>query len=353
MSFHSTENRCKPLKFRQFSGKLGGTAPITSPISLRQATPEKREPKTTQEIPRSADRQKLDELLLNLDKWEKGDTLVGDQDARGMLADLIRKAMPWDDQRFPPLEVWRSLLGEGSNYRFIDIEGMRSKLSGTKFSIRFERTKETRGLLEALMQHRYAGNKSWNFPHGEMHKRTVAAWVRKHGERIIAQLQPQNGLETRAPVACAVQFLATYALVERRAKLPQELPELVKVLLADSQDEVPTALSKDWMQLVEDMRIKRPDIKHFLLKDIDAPQGRRAREINFINPMQIIQEVATYINDPTILPPGDEYQKDFWHTRYEVFGRVGKYSELAAALDCERSAIGDLIDGIESLLYSA
>jgi hypothetical protein len=342
-----------PLGFRQFSRKISEAAPDIKTATPRQAIVEKREQKITQEIPRQAEREKLNELLHNLDKWWDGDVLVGDQRAREMLAELIRKALPWDDHSFPPLEMWKTLLGEGSNYKFINIEGMRSKLVGTKFSIRFERTKETRDLLEALAQYQYAGNRSWNFPHGELHKRTVATWVRRHSKEIISQLQPPNGLDTRAPVACAVQFLATYALVGRRAKLPQELPELVKTLLADGQGELPTALSREWKQLVEDMRIKRHEIKHFLLKELNVPQSRMAREINFINPLPIIQEAAAYTNDPKISPPGDEYLKDFWQTRYEVFEKVGKYSDLAVALDQERSAISDLVERIALSLHTA
>lgn len=338
----------EPLGFREFSA-----AAAIKPVSPRQATVEKREQKTTQETPQQAEREKLNELLHNLDKWMAGDVLVGDPEARGMLADLIRKAMPWDDHSFPPLEVWKTLLGEGSNYKFINIEGMRSKLVGTKFSIRFERTKETRDLLEALAQYQYAGARSWNFPHGELHKRTVAAWVRKHSEEIIGQLQPPNGIDTRAPVAGAVQFLATYALIGRRAKLPQELPELVKTLLADGQDELPAALSKEWKSLVEDLRIRRPEIRRFLLRELDIPQGRKAREINFINPLPIIQEAAAYTSDPKISPPGDEYHQDFWQTRYDVFEKAGRYSDLAAALDLERLAISDLVERIASSLHTA
>ncbi|MBS1807639.1 MAG: hypothetical protein JST84_05550 [Acidobacteria bacterium] len=342
-----------PLGFQQFSKKVGEATPAIKPVSPRQAIVEKREQKTTQEITRPADQEKLYGLLHNLDKWAAGDVLVGDQEARQMLADLIRKALPWDDQRFPPLEVWKTLLGEGSNYKFINIDGMRSKLVGTKFSIRFERTKETRDLMEALTQYQYAGNRSWNFPHGEMHKRTVAAWVRKHSDGIIRHLQPQNGLDIQMPVTCAVQLLATTALIERRTRLSQELPELIKRLLSSGQDEPPVALSKEWKQLVDDMRIKRHEIKLFLLTEVNVPQGRRAREINFINPLPIIQEVIAYTSDPKITPPGNEYNKDFWQTRYAVFEKADKYAELATALDQEKAAINNLVEGIILSLRSA
>lgn len=341
----------KPMGFRQFSRTVSETVPASKSVSRHQTASEKRVQKPVHDVTGQADKEKLDEFLHNLERWLAGETLIVDAEARKLLADLIRKSIPWDDYRFPPLETWKTLLSEGSGYRFIIIEGMRSK-DNPKFRIEFNREKETRDLLEALAQYRYVGNRSWSFQHGELHKRTVAAWVRRHGEMIVQQLQPQNGLDPQAPVTCAVQFLATYALVARRTKLPQELPELLKTLLADNQGEMPAALSREWKQLVEDMWLKRQEVKQFLLKELDAPQGRTGG-IKFINPLPIIQGVAAYTNDPQISPPGNDYNKEFWQTRYILFEKAGKYAELTAALDQERSAIGDLVERITWLLRTA
>lgn len=338
----------EPLCFPQFSRKIGETAPVAKPVIPRQTSAEKREQKTTPEIPRHSESEKLGEFLHNLEKWMAGGVLVVDADARKMLADLIRKSIPWDDYGFPPLETWKILL---AGYSFIIITGMRSK-DNPRFRIEFGRDQKTRDLLEALAQYRYSGNQSWNFPHGELHKRTVAAWVREHWESIVRQLQPQNGLSPAPPIAYAVQFLATRALVVRRAKLPGELPDLLKTLLADTPSEPPTVLSKEWKQLVDDMCRHHQEVKQFLLQELDAPQGRTGG-IKFINPLPIIQGVAVYTGDPQLSPPRDDYYKGFWQTRYLLFQKTGKYAEFAAMLDQERAAIADLAEGITWLLRSA
>src|ERR1051326_4919722 len=249
---------------------------------------------------------RLNEALRNLAEWVKGGVLSVDVEPRQLLAELLRKSIPWDDKRIPPLDVWRNLIGDASNYKFVHIEGMRSKPIGT-FLIVFPRNTETRDLLEALIQFKHSRNRSWDFPHGEFHKRVVAQWLRKHSDSTIAQLQPANELDTSAPINSAVQFLATVATLRMRKRLNLDDPvELTKDLLDDVWQEQPTAISKEWKQLTEDMRIKHSAVRQFVISELNVAQGRTGGR-NFINALPLVQQAARYDKKFVIHFPTDKY----------------------------------------------
>jgi hypothetical protein len=296
---------------------------------------------------------RLNEALRNLTEWANGGELAVDVEPRQLLAELVRKSVPWDDKRVPPLDVWRNLVGDATNYKFVRIEGMRSKPVGTKFFIDFYRTMETRDLLEALFQFKHAGDRSWNFPHGELHKRVVAQWLRKHRDSIITQLQPNNGIDTDAPINSAVQFLATVTSLRLRKRLNLDDPvELTKELLSDIWQEPPTAISQEWRQLTEDMRLKHPAVKQFAISELNVAQGRTGGR-NFINALPIIQYATKYAESLEILLPGDNYYKEYWSSRYETFERMSRYSNILSVIEKERSAISEVLDTIRMVLHAA
>jgi hypothetical protein len=296
---------------------------------------------------------RLNEALRNLTEWANGGDLAVDVEPRQLLAELVRKSIPWDDKRIPPLDVWRNLVGDATNYKFVRIEGMRSRPVGTKFFIDFHRTKETRDLLEALIQFKHAGDRSWNFPHGELHKRVVARWLRKNHDSIITQLQPNSSLDTISPINSAVQFLATVASVRLRKRLNLDDPvELTKELLSDVWQEPPTAISQEWKQLTEDMRLKHPAVKLFAISELNVAQGRTGGR-NFINALPIIQNAAKYAESLEIQLPNADYYTEYWSSRYETFERMSRYSTIHSVIEKERSAIGEVLDTVKMILHAA
>jgi hypothetical protein len=336
-----------PLGFREFS-----RAPVILPP---QPPPGDEQRKVSQPEPQPGN-PKLDGILSNLGDWIAGEALVGDKEIRELLANFLRKSIPWDDERVPPLEVWKTLIGGASNYKFVRIEGMRSSPVGTLFFIDFERSEETRSLIESLAQYEYAGKRSWNFPHGEVHKRTVVRWSRRNTDRIVHQLQPRSDLPTELPVTSAVQILALNATVRRRSKLPtepQDAPELLKILLTDNDGSLPEALSAEWKLLLDDARLKQPAVKKFLVTELDVPQGRGSLGINFIDPLTIIQAASNFVGDPKVVVPGEEFSKDFWRGRYSIFEGSSHYSGLHDALEQERTAIREHVDNIDYLLRAS
>lgn len=296
--------------------------------------------------------EKLNEILQNLTRWwkEKKD-LEGDTEIRQMLADFIRKSISWDDKRFPPLDVWKSLVG-ASQYQFVRIKGMRSRPAATRFFIDFDRSEETRDLIEALAQFRYAGIKSWNFPHGELHKRKLSQWLRRNQENIIRQLQPRGDLEPEEPVIFAVQFLAMAAILRRRAKLPTDLVEFVQAILADRWEELPTALSTEMSQLIADIHNKHREVKEFLLKELNIAQGRTGG-INFIDPLIIIKTASKFLEELSVLPPAEGYFGDFWQTRYSSLDDMSEFTGLASILEQEKQAVRERLESVKTILLQA
>jgi hypothetical protein len=335
----------KPLGFREFARGV--------PTELEQPPEEPRVVQPSQPVQRSS---KLNEILANLGKWIEGETLVGDREIRQLLAEFVRRSVPWDDYSYPPLEVWKTLIGDATQYEFIRIEGMHAITTRSKVAIEFSRSAETRDLIEALAQFRHSGGRSWKFPHSEVHKRRLAQWLRRHHTRLIRQLQPQDGLDPSVPVMTATQFLALNALVRRRAKLPpepQQAPDLLESLLTDEQMDAAETLSKEWRQLLDDMRLKQPLMKKFILSELDIPQGRTARGINFINPMPILKSATDFIKQTKVTVPSSDFNKSFWEGRYEVFERMDSYSRLFDIVKLEQEAIDDILKSIKWTLDAA
>jgi hypothetical protein len=319
-----------PLQFGKFSRKIQRRErPLQKPEKPVKPKPTQPEPIET---PTPQD---LLKILQDLDNWIKGEDLRYDQEPRQFLAELIRKGIPWDDDRSVPLSEWKRLVGGGTaNYRFIRIEGMRSKVSGN-FIIEFQRTKETHDLISALAKFKYLGNNSWEFQNGETDKRTVSTWLKKHTDEIISKLHPPEGMSTEAPVACALQFLAVSSVLRRRAKLPQDVVELVQEILAGTWQEPPTAFNKEWNALIEDMQTRHRDRREFLFNELSIPQGRTG-SINFIDPLPIIQHAIRLSDRFVIEPISNQYLQGFWQSRYATLVRMERYAEMPEYLDRER-----------------
>lgn len=341
----------KPLGFSEFSK---GAKPSSRPAIVNlPETPKTFEP---------AINTKLNRILQNLRNWIDGEKLSADAEPRQLLAGLIRKSISWNDFTEPPLEEWRKALGvvsdndenvtSSSAYKFVYIDGQTSEPANAPIFINFPRDNDTKNLIEALAQFTYAGSNSWNFEHGEYHKRVVSQWLRRHQSEIIKQLQPENDLDLKMPVNSAVQILAVSTLVRQqnklpqRTKLPEDLSELLKSLLTDSWTEDPFALSNEWRSLAKDMQLKHKDVLRFLTNEVNVPQGRTGG-INFINAVPILTAALDFATAPKIQILSDDYFQRFWKSRYSTFQSKSRYANFAEALRAERATIGEVLENIE------
>ena len=309
----------KPLGFREFSRKV-----VRKEQDGKRKKEQKKETEPTPEPEETPPG--LLSLLQDLDTWtNQGQELKYDAEPRQLLAELIRNGIPWDDDTSVPLSEWKRHI-RGGGYRFIQIDGMRSKLTTGNFLIDFPRSKKTHDLICALAKFKYLGKNSWNFRGGETEKRLVSSWLRQHNDEIIEKLRPGKELDPLKPVTCAAQFLAIVAMLRKRARLPEGVVDLVEEVLADVWRESPTAFDKDWAALIKDMQLKHRDVREFLFNELSIPQGRTGG-INFINPLPIVESVNRLFNMP-FAPPGSEYFTSFWQSRYAALDHMNQYVTL-------------------------
>lgn len=331
----------KPLGFREFSRGTVKQTPVT--ISSKPSSETKPRPIETPVNTR------LNKILQSVNNWLNGEKLIEDVEIRKLMAEFIRKSIIWEDITSPPSEVWKNLLA--SEYAFVRIEDQFHSPQTTPVFIDFPRDKETRDLIESLAQFRHAGNRSWEFEYGEYHKRIAAQWLRHHQEGVVEKLQPPSELDVSAPIAAAIQILSATAIVRQGTKLPSELPELLKVVLADNWTEEPLALSNEWKLLLGDMRIKHKEVLRFMLNELNVQQGRSSG-INFINAIPALNAALGFASNAKIEIPGDEYFQSYWKSRFGIFQNKSRYNNFAETLAAEREAIAEVINNISFNLRS-
>lgn len=351
-----------PLGFPQFSkvpaGKKGAKGPGPEGETEPKPPPRPPEPPPKRE---KGEQDKVKRILQHLRTWldDPEKHLAGNTDLRRLLADFVRTSVRWDDERSPPAAEWKRLLGgadEGNQkYEFIYIEGQGPKPAATPFFIHeeFPRAEETRALLEALVRFKHEGERSWNFPSGELHKRVAARWLRKHEEGLLKRLDPPGGLDTRLPVAAAVEFLCVVAAVRRRAKLPADQDKLLAALLAEPwpEAEAPTALSKGWRELLEDMHKRHKEVRNFVLSELAVIQGRTGGQ-NFIDPLPILDAAAAFTKEAKVQALAPEYFKGYWKTRYFPLSALPAYAILPDILEAERAEVQTLVTQVTQALES-
>jgi hypothetical protein len=291
---------------------------------------------------------KLGELLQELARWMETGRLQRDTEPRELIRDLLLSSIRWEDQREVPRHVWSEALATKD---VVDLVGMRSRLREGRFTIQFERSEETRNLIEALGQFKYLGEKRWNFPYAERHKRTVAQWLRRHRTRILKSIKLE-GLDAERPVRLAVQFLTAAALVHQRSRLPSEPDALVAAVLADPPEDPPVSLSEPWQKWTDAVRARHGKVKEFLQNELSVPQGRTGG-INFIDPQPVVETAAAFIRDPALETLEDAYFKGIRKSRFKELEGLGKLGRLDMVAHVEREAIASRLHTIRSRLEAA
>ncbi len=196
-------------------------------------------------------------LSKKLSEWVVGrETLQAPRDVQSLLLDLVRKALPFEDRRELPDAARAAVIKE--RIGIIRLEDAATRSATETFFLDFPRTEETRELVLALAYHAYQGKGSWDFkPDAERHKRTVARWLRRNQDRLMAAVDP-TGLDIAAPVSAALDFLAVSSLIERGSELPSDTPAAVETLLRAGGEGPPrAALSEDLGRLYRDLPHRR------------------------------------------------------------------------------------------------
>jgi hypothetical protein len=291
------------------------------------------------------------ELRASVEAWLSGPDAKFHKDAsaKGLLFNFLKYSLPQDEMLGLPREEFEKLL---NNKGRIHIEGQVSSAAvGPPFFIRFPRDQETAELILALGRFEFLGKNSWDFENSEHHKRVVARWLRKHGDRVLQSFQPE-GLDSRLPLSTAVQILCLAAVLRRRAKLPSDMGELVREVVAPLEV-LPISLSESgkWTKLLSTLHADHAEVRLLLLSELNVPQGIGG--INFINPLPIIQAARAWMDEPQINPVAEAYFERFWKSRYTVLERAALYSDLNEALEPERAAVREALKATRDILSEA
>lgn len=328
-----------PLGFPEFTS---AAHPLPVPPPIDDVSPPPVEP------PDSKARKALERILQNLTKWQAGESLASD--VRSLLAEFLRRGIRWEDQRTIPPYVWKKLIGSGGEYQFIKVEGFEKRPITQHFIVTFDRSDETRDLIEALAQFEYEGRRSWNFEHGEHHKRVAYKWLRKHRNRIVESLQPQGGkLDPKKPLISAIKFLSVAAMVRKRTNLSTEASALLREILSDSAVEMPIALTSEWRTMLGEFRSAHQIMKDFLLNELDIPQGRTGDTV-FIDSRLILDYAVTSADKVAFETLSTEFSNSYWQHRFTGVVGLNNYSNLETVLEREFDAIRDRVDSISSVL---
>lgn len=323
--------------------------PLGLPPFLIGAKPQTiRTPEPTAPAPAQPQRQTEDPELLRLqeclDVWLEGKPLKQDDKYRNYLGRFLKVSIPWQDQRGTPItEVKRLVSGQA----FPRIEDQTAKPHNQIYFVDFKRNQESYSLLQSLNLFERRGQGSWDFEHGELHKRTLSRWLRKNRDRVVDSIRPQPASLTGAAVRCAIQVTALAATWRDRKQFSDPGPESLKRLLAAiwEEDSKPEALSRDVKELTQDLQHKHQGLCDFLVRELGVGQGE-ADPKDFIDPVPILRTLEEYQKDIEVTPPPNTVEKSFWAPRFEAVAKFGAYGTLKERLGKERKAIRDLIDTV-------
>lgn len=295
----------------------------------------------------------LQNLLSAVDNWFDGSKLSKDADFRRLLGSLLRNSIAWADQRGTPISV--SKTGEGRliwGYAFVKIEDQSSNPANQSFVFGLARSEETRDLLQSLSHFERRG--SWDFPHGELHKRKLSRWIRRHQSRVVESLRPDPTSLVEAARQSAIQALALAAGLRDRRRLPANSAERIETVFEpiwDAQSR-PVLLSDDLQEIASDLETRHATVRTMLVREFGAGQGDAA-PTDFIDPVPILKVLKEFEISPTVAPPPALVGSGFWKSRFNPINRLEPYADLPERIEKERVAIERAVESVRAFTTAA
>lgn len=287
----------------------------------------------------------LERVLSLLDTWKTGAPLQEDNKFRDLLEAFLSKCIVWQDQRGIPIAEKRRLV---TGNRFPRIEGQVMRPGGSYF-FDFKRDAETYELLESLLLFSHSPNKSWQFEHGELHKRALCRWLRKHKTRVVASVQPLPSSIRQQCLRSAIQALALAALIRDRALLPNDSTDCLKRLFEPVWDPTtkPTVLSSELEGIVADLEQKHSSLREFVVQDLGCGQGEASPK-DFIDPLPVMASLDEFKSQLTFDPPPSEAELNYWGPRFVAVRplRMGAFAAIPSRLLKEHEAIAQALERV-------
>lgn len=342
------EQMLAPLGLPKFSSDVA-TPPVTPPRSPGGGTTPT--PPTT---PPPSEDPALRGLLSAVDTWFSGSNLSQDAEFRKLVGGLLRNSVSWADERGTPITISKTGAEQlVTGHAFVKIQDQVSRPAAQTFFINLDRSKETKELLESLVNFERR-NRSWEFPHSEIHKRKLSRWLRLNTPRVVESLRPDPPALVEKSRNCAIQILALAASIRDRRKMPTNAAERLDALLMPLWDasSKPIVLSADLEQIVSDLESKHAPIRSFVIREFGAGQGD-AEPRDFIDPSPILDVLDEFAKAVAVEPPPSQVAGGFWKTRFIPVSRLEAYTSLNERFQKERLAIQSAVDAARAFTKAA
>lgn len=334
----------QPLGLPEFSSKVADKPPDMEGSGVGKAP--------TPPVPPPVSDPESDRLLALLDTWKAGQQLKEDNKFRDLLGDFFNKSIVWQDFRYIPIAEKKRLI---TGNKFPRIEDQVMRPGGTYF-FDFKRSSETYDLLQSLLLFSRSPDKTWGFEHGELHKRALSRWLRKHRKRVINSVQPEPQAIAQKSLRSAVQFLALTTLVRDRKKLPENRAERITSVFGAvwQPSEKPVALSSELQAILSDLEQRHSTIREFVIQEVGSGQGD-ASPRDFIDPLPVLTLLDAFDAHIKFEPPPQEAELNFWSSRFVAVKslRMGAFAAIPSHLDKERVAIDNAITAAREFIHTA
>jgi len=131
-------------------------------------------------------RKEYEKMMEDLENWKKGGKLANHKQLRDLFCDLVKNYFNWEEENISPLFVKQFF-----TINNFHIEGQNVEL-GSGFIMRRDPNLESFNVLLALINWRYKGEKSWDFPNSEEHVLNVTNYLNNHKNEIIEVIKHPN-----------------------------------------------------------------------------------------------------------------------------------------------------------------
>jgi len=294
----------------------------------------------------------LDRLLGLLERWNEGQPLQEDSEFRKLLGAFLSKSFVWEDCQGVPITEKKRLVGGNTVPR---IEGQVGNPRGS-YNVDFPRGKETHDLLKSLLRLQRSPSRTWNFMDGELHKRSVSRWLRKHRDTVVCSIQPESKETAAQSLRAAVQALALAAMLRERKQFPEGRADRISSLLSPvwSLAERPVAASSEMQAIVGDLEQKHAALRGFVVQEVGAGQGD-ADPKDFINPLPLLEALSDFEKRFCFEPPPASSESGFWGPRFVAVKplRMGAFESIPDRLKREQKAIGEALEAAKAFMKDA
>lgn len=304
-------------------------------------------PKVEASIPSRTEEPSADytEAMARLSRWHlNNEPLRNDATFRSLLTSVVKNSLPREEFRTPSHRIQR--LSSGLSSSNIEIEGQvtRAAIASNRGRFNFPRGDQTYDLLCMLLDFRFKGSNSWNYPGGSSARRKYGAWLANNTNRLIQSFgYTITGRDIAIPLA--VRFLRTAYRICYRKDLPSDSGDAVQTLISFTPITT-ICLSQDFQRLADDLTSKVMSIRSELMDELAVRQGDGG--ILYIDSRQIVENLNVEMELSLVEWPAAFNKSEF----PEIFGlsQSSEWIRFAEILTIEQAELSRKLQSLESIL---